>query len=311
MNENQILEALRTSLKDRDRLSQSLRAVEAARTEPIAVVSMGCRYPGGIASSEDLWDVVSNGRDVTGTLPSGRGWDLSGETDLPLRGGFLRDADAFDAGFFNMSPYEAMATDPQHRLLLEVAWETLERACIKPEDLAESSTGVFIGSAYQGYGQDWYEAPSEIQGPLVAGMSTSIMSGRIAYVLGLHGPALTIDTACSSSLTAVHLAVASLRSGECDLAFAGGAAVMTAPISLVGFARQDGVAPDGRCKAFGADADGMGLGEGVGLVLLEKLSRARSEGHPVLAVIRGSAANQDGASNGISAPSGPASSLFH
>ncbi len=306
MNENQILEALRTSLKDRDRLSQSLRAVEAARTEPIAVVSMGCRYPGGIASSEDLWDVVSNGRDVTGTLPSGRGWDLSGETDLPLRGGFLRDADAFDAGFFNMSPYEAMATDPQHRLLLEVAWETLERACIKPEDLAESSTGVFIGSAYQGYGQDWYEAPSEIQGPLVAGMSTSIMSGRIAYVLGLHGPALTIDTACSSSLTAVHLAVASLRSGECDLAFAGGAAVMTAPISLVGFARQDGVAPDGRCKAFGADADGMGLGEGVGLVLLEKLSRARSEGHPVLAVIRGSAANQDGASNGISAPSGPA-----
>lgn len=306
MNDHQILEALRTALKDRDRLSQALRAVEGERTAPVAIVSMGCRYPGGINSPDDLWDVVSRGLDVTGEPPSSRGWDLTDETGLALRGGFLRDADAFDAGFFNMSPHEATATDPQHRLLLEVAWETLERACIKPSDLANSSTGVFIGSAYQGYGQDWYEAPSEIQGPLVAGMSTSIMSGRIAYTLGLRGPALTIDTACSSSLTAIHLAVASLRSGECDLAFAGGAAVMTAPISLVGFARQDGVASDGRCKAFGAAADGMGLGEGVGLVLLETLSRARREGHPVLAVIRGSAANQDGESNGIAAPNGPA-----
>lgn len=308
MNDTQLRDALRASLKDRERLARALRAADALRSEPIAIVSMGCRYPGGITGPDELWEVVRDRRDVTGELPPERGWnfdDVEGADRIPQRGGFLQDADAFDAGFFNISPREAQATDPQQRLLLEVAWETLERACIRPEDLAMSPTGVFVGAAYQGYGQDWYQAPSELQGPLVAGMSTSIMSGRIAYTLGLRGPAMTIDTACSSSLTAIHLAIASLRSGECELALAGGAAIMTAPISLIGFARQNGVAPDGRCKAFGAGADGMGLGEGVGLVLLEPLSRARENGHPVLAIIRGSAANQDGASNGLAAPNGP------
>lgn len=308
IDNEQLITALRSSLKENDRLQTHQRALELERSEPIAVVSMACRYPGA-ETPEQLWRIVDEGLDTTGTVPPWREWGL--ET-LPAdacatdRGGYLATADQFDAGFFNMSPREARATDPQHRLLLELAWELFERAGIPSSGVSESATGVYIGAAYQGYGQDWYEAPDALQSSLVAGMSTSIMSGRISYTLGLRGPAVTLDTACSSSLTALHLAVQGLRDGDCDLAVTGGAAVMAAPIALVGFSRQNGVAADGRCKAFGQAADGMGLGEGAGLVLLERVSRARAMGHPVLAVIRGTAANQDGASNGITAPNGPA-----
>ncbi|MBB1058247.1 type I polyketide synthase, partial [Dietzia sp. B19] len=312
---SRLITALRRSLKEQESLAAQVADLRRRADEPIAVVSLACRYPGGCDSPEQLWQSVLDGDDLTSDLPVNRGWDLdqlidpSGErpgSSMTDRGGFLHDADRFDAQFFNMSPNEARATDPQHRLLLEAGWEAFERMGLTRDALSESATGVYIGAAYQGYGQDWYEAPTELLGPLVAGMSTSIMSGRIAYHLGLRGPALTIDTACSSSLVAIHEAANALRRGDCELALAGGAAVMAAPISLVGFTRQRGVAADGRCKAFGEAADGMGLGEGVGVIVLERLSRAREHGHPILALIEGSALNQDGASNGISAPSGPA-----